>query len=487
MRSSSRLAAPDPAEILTHRLAQLGDRRWMRSVLEYAIDQLCPHTFNVEAYQIDHCKVTPWRDISLAFAVTLRSRTGAQSRQLLSGAVLASVVEARRHFHDELLASGPEVRHRADDKARRRASVALVPEMAMVVRLFPADSALSGLACAVDKRSMCSLLAAHLPECRDEGWRIADLECEPVQYKPRRLCTLRYTLALAHPQRRRTRHVEVFGKAYRDDRWRRSYALLEAAWLSSRASGGAWTAPRPLAAVEPWAFIVQSAIPGRQFRHVLADLTSENATADDLRQAHAHVTAVARAARGLQLSSIQSGPRLDFKTLLEAQRGNLDHLRSVQPALASELHRLRIEIEREASATPPTELRFAHGDFAHGNVMLDEGRPGIIDFDRAGQAEPAYDVAYFLTHLASFSLRHPERAGHVRQLCDRLRASYCQLAPEVSAERLALYEALDSSAYVLRNFRKRSHQPEWIGWATGQIASAWERLAVAVRRRSVTS
>jgi Ser/Thr protein kinase RdoA (MazF antagonist) len=122
------------------------------------------------------------------------------------------------------------------------------------------------------------------------------------------------------------------------------------------------------------------------------------------------------------------------------------------------------------------------------NLIIDGERVGIIDFDRAGQAEPAYDGADFLTHLTSFLLRHPERAALIRPLCDHFREAYLGLAPQVSSRRLALYEALDLSAYVLRNFRKRSHQPEWLGWARGQIELAWERLGhAAAEGRTVSS
>ena len=54
-----------------------------------------------------------------------------------------------------------------------------------------------------------------------------------------------------------------------------------------------------------------------------------------------------------------------------------------------------------------------------------------------------------------------------------------ELRPEVCSRRLALYEALDFAAYVLRNFRKQSHQANWLGWAEGQVAAAWTRLEEA--------
>ena len=85
----------------------------------------------------------------------------------------------------------------------------------------------------------------------------------------------------------------------------------------------------------------------------------------------------------------------------------------------------------------------------------------------------------------SFPLRQVPFGSTLRELYDALqnesisdlfRQACFEVVPEVSSRRLALYEALDLSAYVLRSFRKRSHQTEWLGWAKGQIASAWERL-----------
>jgi aminoglycoside phosphotransferase (APT) family kinase protein len=174
---------------------------------------------------------------------------------------------------------------------------------------------------------------------------------------------------------------------------------------------------------------------------------------------------------------------MTFERLPASQERNLRYMAGAQPRLAAELAAIRdetVRLERESAAGP---LVFAHGDFAHGNVLVDGGRIGIIDFDKAGAAEPAYDVAYFLTHMWSFGIRHPRRMVHVRALAERFRQTYLTLAPQVSAERLCLYEALDFSAYVLRNFRKQSHQSSWLSWAQMQVAAAWERLAAAAGKK----
>ncbi len=469
-------ATPDAAAILTSRLEQLRDRDYMKSVLQRALDDLSPRPGHVSDFEITYCKVKPWRDVSLALSVDSHAeRTGVLHRQLVSGSMWASVDDAQTHWRDELASES-----QAGARRGVRASAVFVPELATVLRLFPADSVLTGLAPATDLARMSALLSEHLPECR-EGWRLRDLDVEPVHYKPARLCTLRYGATLDRPGGGESRRVHLFGKVYRDQRWQQSYETLASTWQASLASGGAWHAARPIVAVGEWRFVVQSGVPGERFRQALAQLTVDDAGPDQLRQIATHLAAVARAIHSMQQAPVRQGPELDFGALFGAQLRNLDYLRGMHDSTARELERLRRAIERVAAATPASELVLSHGDFAHGNVMLDGNEVGIIDFDRMGQAEPAYDVAYFLTHLTSFTLRHPRRAMHMQPLCDHFRAAYLELAPDVSPRRLALYEALDLSAYVLRNFRKQSHQARWLKWAGGQIESAWERLDHAAR------
>jgi aminoglycoside phosphotransferase (APT) family kinase protein len=466
---------------LTGRLEQLQNRDYMKEVLQRALDDLSPRPLEVRDFEITYCKVKPWRDVSLAMAVASRhARSGDQCREVVSGRMWPTIDEARHHLVEEL-ATGPF--NPDAGPGRTRISAVLVPEIATVLRLFPADSILTGLAHATDPRDMTALLSEALPECRAEGWRIRELDFEPVHYKPGRLCTLRYTVDLDHPLHGGSRRLHLFGKVYRDERWQQSYEMLARTSEAAEASGGLWTAARPVAVVGEWRFVVQSAVGGERFRQTLAELTKDNAGPEDIKQIERHLEAVARAVRSMQQARVVAGPQLDFAALMAMQQRNLDYILESHRAIGNDLRELRAGIERVAAETSPSEPGLAHGDFAHGNVMLDGDRVGIIDFDRMGQAEPAYDVAYFLTHLTSFSLRHPRRAVHMRPLCAHFRESYLDLAPEVSPRRLALYEALDLSAYVLRNFRKQSHQARWLKWATGQIESAWERLDYAIKTR----
>jgi glycosyltransferase involved in cell wall biosynthesis/Ser/Thr protein kinase RdoA (MazF antagonist) len=473
-------------DVLARRQHQLTDASSMRPALGAALQQLIGEPVTVEAYEVHFCKIQPWVYIDAALMLTLRCpRTGESSRRPVSCTFWPTTVDATQQHNDELsrLADGGIAGFSQTSHSQR--GITLVPEMAMVVRLFPVDPALPGLAGATDKERMISLLERHLLECREDGWRPTALDYEVMRYKPGHLCTMRYSVRLEHPRRPVALTREVFGKVFRDDRWQQRYALLEAAWQAACASNGAWRGARPVVSVPEWRFVVQEGVTGRQFRDVVADLP-DNASEPELNEAEDRMRAVARAVRAMQLAPVPLGPRCDFASLLESQESNLAYLRQCQPALAKELTRLRKELSKLERTIPRQPLLFAHGDLAHGNVLLDGADVGIVDFDKAGQAEPAYDVAYFLTHLSSFGIRHPERQRHVARLREAFRSAYLGMAPEVSPRRLALYEALDLSAYVLRNFRKRSQEDNWLEWSRGQTTLAWGQMCDAAGETTQT-
>jgi Ser/Thr protein kinase RdoA (MazF antagonist) len=212
---------------------------------------------------------------------------------------------------------------------------------------------------------------------------------------------------------------------------------------------------------------------------VFGELTHDEATEPELRRAEQLLEAVASAIRGFQLLPLRMGPRNSFARLYAEQEHNLAYLKLCEPALAEQIAAIRAELARLEPRTEVLPSVFCHGDFAHGNVIIDGGAVGIVDLDKVGSAEPVYDVAYFLTHMWSFGVRHPRRRPHVERLWRHFREAYLALAPEVPRRRLALYEALDFAAYVLRNFRKQSHQANWLIWAQGQINAAWARLEEA--------
>ena len=468
--------------VLAQRLEQLRDPGWLATVLETALAQMTSARPRVTGHEIDYCKIKPNRDINVALRAHLAGGAG-PSQQRFSCTIYASAAVLRQKLAEDERSELPASTSRRLAAAGFAPPVAVLDDPAMIVRVFPVDPALPGLAPATDAEAMLPLFGARLADCLRLGRPPHRFAHEVLHYKPRRSCAIHYTIDLGGGEL----SVRVYGKLSRDERGLRYHQLQTSAFSASMASGGLWRAARPVDYVPQWRLMLQEAVPGRDFRVAFADLTPDRATPAQLDEVGRLLDGIARAIHGLQRAPIVPGAVLTFDRLLAAQDRNLHYMQGLQPELAKDLAAIRKEAARLARETPANPLVFAHGDFAHGNLLVDGARIGIIDFDKAGAAEPAYDVAYFLTHMWSFGLRHDKRMPHVVRLCERFRSAYLGLAPEVSSARLALYEALDFAAYVLRNFRKQSHQASWLLWARGQVDAAWDRLGVAAGKKGAIS
>lgn len=467
----------DQTGVLTQRLEQLRDAAWVRPVLSSALAQMAPGMTVIERHDIEYCKIKPNRDINLVARVLLKTGGGQQASHRLSCTVYPSA-EACRTKHSE------ENGHGLSASTRRRLAaqgfehpVAQLDDPAMVVRVFPVDPLLPGLAHAIDEEEMLPVFARHLDACQRAGRAPRGFRHEILHYKPRRSCIVHYELDLGPG----AGTCRVYGKVARDERGESNHAVLAAAWEAARASG-TWRAARPVAYLPEWKLLLQEAVLGRDFRLVFADVTPDDGSPALLAQARQHLSRIVAAVRSLQRAPRGPGPVKSFEKLFDEQERNLHYLGGAEPRLAAEIRALREELRAVERQTPRAPLVFCHGDFAHGNVLIDGETVGIIDFDKSGMAEPAFDIAYFLTHLWSFGLRHQKRMPHVAGLWKHMRDEYLALAPEVTSERLAVYEALDFAAYVLRNFRKQSHQASWLAWAGGQIEAARHRLDIAAGR-----
>ena len=470
----------DDTGILSRRLEQLRDDTWVRPVLTTALAQMSTAPRAIAGYDIEYCKIKPNRDINLVAHV--RFQGGRQpAAHRLSCTVFPNAQACQLKFSED---EGNAI----SDSTRRSLAaqgfqhpVARLDDPAMIVRVFPVDPLLPGLAHAVDEAAMLPLFARTLEACVRDGGKPRGFRHEILHYKPRRSCIVHYQIDLGPDENDAPRTCRVYGKVARDDRGERNHAVLEAAWNAARASG-LWRAARPVAYLPEWRLLLQEAVLGRDFRLVFGELTPDEITPAQSTLVRAHLKRIVAAVRSLQRAPLGPGPVKSFERLFAEQEKNLLYLGRTEPRLAAEIAALRDELVQVERSTPAAPLVFCHGDFAHGNVLIDGENVGIIDFDKSGAAEPAFDMAYFLTHLWSFGLRHPKRMPHVSALWKFMRDEYLGLAPEVSSERLAVYEALDFAAYVLRNFRKQSHQASWLAWAGGQIEAARQRLDIAAGR-----
>ena len=73
---------------------------------------------------------------------------------------------------------------------------------------------------------------------------------------------------------------------------------------------------------------------------------------------------------------------------------------------------LQQRFDAEASRLAATRLALVHGDFSPKNILISSARFVLLDCEVAWYGDPAFDVAFLLTHLLLKSLYHaPARLG----------------------------------------------------------------------------
>ena len=113
--------------------------------------------------------------------------------------------------------------------------------------------------------------------------------------------------------------------------------------------------------------------------------------------------------------------RLEDRTFFDSLR--LDpyyrRLAVVHPDLADTLHNLIDETYR-------TRLCLVHGDFSPKNLLISPGQIWLIDFEVGHFGDPAFDLGFFLTHLALKAIHVADRRMDYLDLIERFLQTYRQ-------------------------------------------------------------
>jgi aminoglycoside phosphotransferase (APT) family kinase protein len=146
----------------------------------------------------------------------------------------------------------------------------------------------------------------------------------------------------------------------------------------------------------------------------------------------------------------------------------------IEPYLLTTGHRhpdLRAVFEAEAQRLASTRICLVHGDFSPKNIMISPARFVLLDCEVAWYGDPAFDLAFLLTHLLLKGLHHaPRQIGldemsHAfwRQYVEGVGTSIDTAALEVRVARLLpmlLLARVDGKSPV--EYLTRSGQPDFV-------------------------
>jgi Phosphotransferase enzyme family len=329
----------------------------------------------------------------------------------------------------------------------------VIPELGLELTGAPADEAsLPVLPVLTDPARARVLLQQQL---RAAAPAYADLRlagCTPrvVRSKPGNRCTILYDLV--YPPGADGPRL-VVAKAYRGDKGRNAWDGMRALWASSLAAGDVVTIAEPLAYVPELGLLVQGPVGERQTLKQLIRAALTAGTSDAQKELDSAMDRTAAGLAALHTCAADYGEPVTIAGELLEIRGMLRPLTAAVPDLADAATPLLATVEELATRQPPDAAGPAHGSFRPAQVLLDGDRVAFIDFDDVCQAEPAMDLALFMSSVKGVGLVDARggtaagptvaerRLAQLERLCARFLDRYQTLAP-VSGERVALWETL---------------------------------------------
>lgn len=301
--------------------------------------------------------------------------------------------------------------------------------------------------------------------------RIASCAPEVMRYKPGSRCTVRYRLeylgdgGVDGP-------AMVVGKTWDGLTGANVYEGMRALWRSEFARSPTVRIAEPLAFFPEENVLIQSAVPeSLTFDDMLERLPppSDPGYAAATAEARVSVVKIAHGLAQLHGCGAGFGELVSWQDEVAGIGDRAARLGAAIPALRGSLGPLLAALAARNAAHRPDPHRPSHRSFRPAQVLLHGDDIAFIDFDGLCQAEPALDVALFLTMMREHGLRSAAAAdtsqaetggpntGAMDELCDCFLSAYETAAP-ISRARVALWEALDLITDVLACWTKAKPQ-----------------------------
>ncbi len=406
------------------------DAAAMQGYLQAALFGPSP-AYTITACSQGEASFLPDGHVLVRYKLQIENQAGETHKPIVTGRLFRDQLSSAVYLRDKLSPLVSLMRDRPEI-APFASPVAMIEPLNMVIHAFPIDGELPTLVGATNRERMAEILSETLPEVLDETLEIDRCEIELVDYGRQKRAVLRYQIEAHRPGKDKIERRTVYGKVSGDNSAALGAGDIGAARAAvRRQQRHACEYPRDLRLAAGLA----GGAAGGHPRQAADRRYAQGAAA---RQASARCGALARR------DDRRQRPDRGADAHIEHQAGPPPNPRR-RPGLAAAgagpgaadlagawraLQRWMEQIETYAEQSDALPLAFCHGDFNHGQFVLDGTTPGLVDFDSICQAEPALDLGQFLAYLRVAEKKKDKDAPDelVDQLSARLMDSYIATA-----------------------------------------------------------
>ena len=365
----------------------------MRGILERYLQPPAPPAYRVRDCRLTHVRQRDGSRFSVQYDVRFEvPETGRVWDRVVSGVSFGGS-RTRRAWEEarDTVPAPPAIE--ADQPALP--PFAYVPDLDMLVQVFPHDHGLPALARLVAGPPP-ELLPALLAGFGPGEWAVLAWEAEPVRYRLGIRAALRLGIRVGDAAAGRVAERNAYAKVYGDAEKGRQGAHAQRDLHDRAAAGAAFAVAEPIAYVERLQTLVQGEVGGVSLHALLRQQ-------DDPTPA---LRAAARAVAGFHRLDLAAPPRRAGKEIPRPLRKAQERLRSERPDLAREVAGLLEAVAVGLGGVPPGPT---HGDLKPNHILLDGDRVALIDFDDLAEGDPLRDVANLVAQLAQ--IRSDDQAG----------------------------------------------------------------------------
>ena len=381
----------------------------------------------------------------------LEPGTGRSWDQGVTGLLYAQKGAAERLWR-EMQATDPS--HGIPDDWLTFRLVGFIPDLEMVVQVFPYDRKLRNLG-PVLGGALRDLEPQLLARLAPGEWCVTQRTMEPTRYRTELGAALKYTLQVRDGGVGRAATLRCFVKVYRNDHGEHTFELLKS--LGERVERGEtrYSVVRPVAYRKELRTLVLEEAPGTALQQLL-------------RQGHdptGPLRLTARAVAAFNQDDLGNGDvsRSPLAVQLEELRRGASIVEWARPQLATEVRAITAAVAAGLEEVPPAAI---HGDLKPDHVFLAGDEVIFIDLDSVVLGDPVRDPAHMFAYVAGRVGLDAVPVEDARAAARLFAAEYFDHVPAAWRRRFGLHCAgalVEVASAIFR--RQEAHWPEKVAAA----------------------
>jgi len=258
------------------------------------------------------------------------------------------------------------------------------------------------------------------------------------RHKPGRRCLIEYDLLVKHPSRL-PQPLTLMAKVRMKSHDHTTWALANALWqggMNDQADDNI-AVPRPIGEIPHWHMWLQSKVAGVTLEQRFIGSQGERLA-----------ERVAEAANKIHRSGIPTQRRHIMADELNILTERLTRMAKSHPWWSSRLERISKHCKSLGESLPAASLCGIHRDFYADQIIADDEKLYLLDFDLYCEGDPALDIGNFIAHITEFSLRTLGDANALAHIEQALERRFLQLNTNIAAESIRAYATLTLARHI---------------------------------------